>query len=280
VLLGLFILFSRPLFAEKRKKAEVVPEIPEEPVDVTYQPVEEETEVEAVEEEALSGAIEEEDASAGEAVPPLPEETNFTGLHFESVGKVFLEQGDHCEFRIEGDPDLKKDVRTEVAEGFLTIIYEPEGAVWDGLRLLHGEPNLQYYITMKDIERIAMAGAGDMAVEDLQGVDLAISHDGLGKMSIKGLSYQILDINLSGLGLLSIEGEVQSQNVDLGGAGSYEAQDLKSQRANVSLSGAGSAKIWVEGELNADLSGAGSIKYKGAPQIEKSVTGLGSIKPL
>lgn len=280
VLLGLFILFSRPLFAERRKKAEVVPEVPEEPVDVTYQPVEEETEGEVVAGEIVPAAVEEEGVSAGDVAAPLPEETSFTGLHFESVGKVFLAQGDHCEFHIEGDPELKKDVRAEVAEGFLTIIYEPEGALWDGLKKLHGEADLQYYITMKDVEQIALAGAGDMAVEELQGTDLAISHDGLGKMSIKELSYQTLDVDLSGLGLLSIKGEVQSQNVDLDGAGSYEAQDLKSQQANVSLSGAGTAKIWVEGELNATLSGAGSIKYKGDPQIEQSVTGLGSIKPL
>jgi hypothetical protein len=68
--------------------------------------------------------------------------------------------------------------------------------------------------------------------------------------------------------------------VDLGGAGSYIADQLKSQAANVSLSGAGSARVWAEVELNAHVTGAGSIKYKGNPHITQSSTDLGNIKPL
>jgi hypothetical protein len=107
-----------------------------------------------------------------------------------------------------------------------------------------------------------------------------ILHSGEGRLILNEIMYQDLNISLEGLGEILLEGEVQSQDVDLSGLGTFKAEDLRSREANVTVSGAGTARIWAEEELNATLTGAGSILYKGQPVVKKSITGLGTIIPL
>jgi hypothetical protein len=85
---------------------------------------------------------------------------------------------------------------------------------------------------------------------------------------------------LGGLGEIQLSGKVTRQNVDLTGAGGYQAEDLQSEDVEVMLSGAGEAVVWAEKTLKATVTGAGSIKYKGSPEVEQENSGIGEIKPL
>lgn len=266
VLFGLFILFSRMLFGRRKKLME-------------------EPDHEQVEDETLDGSAEEVlqegEAKAGiVSSQPLPEGAAFSSLSFKSLGKVELIQGDNCSLRIEADEDTLQEIKTEISEGFLSIVYEPEMSDWMKLRSLGKKHPPKYFLTMREVKQLDFSGAGNLTVEKLKGETLKISHAGLGQLDIKGLGYQSLDANLSGFGKIVLAGEVQAQTITLGGAGSYQADQLKSQEANVSLTGAGSADVWVEDQLIGRVSGAGSIRYKGAPTIEELVTGLGSIKAI
>jgi len=263
VLLGLFVVFSRPLFARVSKS--VAPDegqADETVVDADFE------------------AVDEMPEPAGEAVEPILEGENFSGLHFQSVGEVFLVQGDTCSIKMEGSEALLQKVQTEIKDDLLVITFSSDIKDWSSLHWITQEHRIQYFITVKTLTQVNLAGAASIQAEKLTGDKLAIDHSGAGEMVLKGLRYDELDVHVGGLGEIRLEGEARSQLVNLSGAGSYKAEDLKSQEANVSLSGAGSARVWVEGELNASLSGAGSIKYKGNPQVEKINTGLGSIKPL
>jgi hypothetical protein len=266
VLFGLFILLSRLLFS-RGKMAIEEPEAAQAAGDVL---------------DASAEAVPQEDEAIAKIVSsqPLPEDATFSGLYFKSLGKVELTQGDRCSLRIETDEDTLKEIRTEISEGLLSIIYEPEMSDWMKLRSLGEKRPPKYFLTMKEVKSLDLAGAGNLAAEEITGENLKITDGGLGKLHIKGLRYQTLETDLSGLGKIVLDGEVQTQTVTLGGAGSYQADQLKSQEANVRLTGAGSATVWVEAQLIGRVSGAGSIRYKGSPTVEESVTGLGSIKPL
>lgn len=86
-----------------------------------------------------------------------------------------------------------------------------------------------------------------------------------------------MTVNLSGLGSANLGGEVNQQVVNLSGAGSYYADDLRSQTAAVNISGVGGAEVWAIETLNAETSGAGNIEYKGNPQVTQQIGGLGRI---
>jgi len=261
-LLGLFVLFSRPLFAKRREKAAADAEGVEVPVDVE------------------SREMGTEPGPSVETVRRLPDEAVFTGLKFKSVGEVFLTQGDVCDLKIEGNQELLADIQSEVEGDTLLIKYKLDVKDWMKFKHFDEEQKLRYYITMKNIDHLDLGGAGTLEVDGLKGENLDIVHSGFGKMILKGLQYESIDVNLSGLGEIIVNGEVQKQDVRLGGAGSYNAESLKSQDAAVTLTGAGSANVWVESALDAKVTGAGSIRYKGDPQVDQSKTGLGSIEPL
>jgi len=262
VLLGLFVVFSRPIFTPASKSVASEGKSEPEAVDVKFEDVED-------------------IPAPGEgASQPLAEGAEFSSLYFQSVGEVFLVQGDSCDLKMEGSEDLLNKVKAEVRDGELSITYKSDVTDWTDFQWISWEQRIRYFVTIKDVNHIDLAGAGSVRADKLEGESLTLTHSGAGKINLQGLNFQTLDVDLGGLGKIQLEGSVLTQKVDLSGAGSYEAEDLESQEAQVSISGAGSARVWVEGDLKANVSGAGSIKYKGNPSVEQSNTGMGSIKPL
>lgn len=265
IMLGLFVVFSRPLFVH-RKSAEAVVAPVENVLEVSFKDVP--TDVTDV-------------PTQGEEQPKnFIEGAEFTRLTFKSVGDVFLSQGDVCDLRIEGDPELIKKVVTRVEDGVLTITYAVDIVDWTGLGWISAENRLRYTITFKELDQLSLGGAGVIRADGLTGNKLKLHHSGLGLLNITGLNLPELGVTLGGLGEIRLAGEVQTQVVALSGGGSYQAVDLRSQEADVTLTGAGTAKVWVDSNLKASVSGAGSILYRGEPQVNQSVSGLGSVKPL
>ncbi|MCB2210465.1 DUF2807 domain-containing protein [bacterium] len=263
ILLGLFIVFSRSLFKRAKPDFEAAD---------TGSPETLEGDFETVEEPASEPSV--------SAVGSLPEGATFTSLRFKSFGKVFLAQGDACDLKIEGSEEQLERVKVDVEGDTLVIRFTTEGADWIGSSWMKGEGAVRYYVTAPEIEGIDLAGAGDLRADTLKGERLTLKHGGAGKLELVEIDYQSLDASLSGLGEIRVAGVVQSQKVDLSGAGSYEAVNLQSQDAEVVLSGAGAAQVWAEATLNAILTGAGSIKYKGNPTLTQSKSGIGEIKAI
>jgi hypothetical protein len=265
VLLGLFVVFSRPLFAH-RKSAETIETGLEDVLEVPFKDL------------PTDGSA---DPTQKEEQPKnFVEGAEFTGLIFKSVGEVFLSQGESCGLRIEGDPELIKKVDANVADGVLKITYALDVVDWTGLGWINAENRLRYTIMVKDLEQLTLGGAGVIRAAGLTGDKLKLHHSGLGLLHITELNVRELAVNLGGLGEVRLAGEVQSQVVALSGGGNYQAVGLRSQEADVTLTGAGSAKVWVETKLKGSVSGAGNILYQGEPQVEQSVSGLGGVKPL
>ncbi|MDT8382285.1 MAG: head GIN domain-containing protein [Brevefilum sp.] len=271
VLLGLFVVFSRFIFADRRKKPVMEEKVPE--------PAEK-----VVEEAPVDQAQTEESAEAPE-IPVEPVltaefEQEFSKIDFKGAGEVNILHGDSCALDIQGDQELVEKVKTEISDGMLTITFKTDENVWRGLNEVGEESRLRYDIKVKSLEALKLDGAGSIHSDALTGESLKIQHDGLGKVVLTNLAYENLDVDLGGLGEIEVEGEVQKQSVHIGGAGAYKAALLKSQEAEVVVNGAGMVKVWVETNLVASLTGAGSIKYKGAPVLEESKTGLGTIAPI
>jgi hypothetical protein len=271
VLLGLFVVFSRFIFADRRKKPVIEEKVPE--------PAEELVEEMPVDQAQAEESAEEPEIPV-ESVTPIELEQEFSKIDFKGAGEVIILQGETCALDIQGDQELVEKVKTEISDGMLTITFQADEIVWRGLKGIVEESRLRYDIKVKTLEALKLDGAGSIHSDTLTGESLKIQHDGLGKIVLTNLAYEGLDVDLGGLGEIEVDGEVQKQSVHIGGAGAYKAALLKSQDAEVAVNGAGMAKVWVETKLIASLTGAGSIKYKGAPVLEESKTGLGTIAPI
>jgi hypothetical protein len=273
VLLGLFVVLSRLIFSTKPKKT-ITDKRPLEPKKEVAKEVEAESPLPAADQPLRTDELKK------ETMISLDEGVEFTQMIFDAAGDVFIDQGSICTLRAEGDQDLIDQVKTEVEEDTLSIIFETEEQGLKKLKWIGEESKIKYFITLKSLGDLTLSGAGNVHADTLSGESLRILHSGEGRLILKGLNYQELQVSMEGLGEIFLEGEVQSQDVDLSGLGTIKAEDLRSRESNVTVSGAGTARVWAEEELNATLTGAGSILYKGQPEIEKSIRGLGHIKPL
>jgi hypothetical protein len=221
----------------------------------------------------------------------------FNRVSHRGLGNLHLAQGEAEDLRIEGSEELKAHVRTEVKDGTLEIRFEHDWLDWLS-RGIKGGWKLDYYLTMRDINGIALrgagnldcakiettdlelsqAGAGNVAISSLSATELKIKHSGAGNLAVKSLAVKNLSVEHSGVGNIELSGRATRQDVHLSGAGNYSASRLESQDVVVKQSGLGNASVWAAATLEASLSGAGNIEYRGAPALSQKVSGLGSIK--
>jgi hypothetical protein len=213
------------------------------------------------------------------------------------IGNLHLLQGETEELRIEGTPELTARVRTEVKDGTLEIRFEHDW--WDWLSwAFMGQWKLDIYLTMHDINGIALSGAGNLdcpkiettdlefsqsgagnsAISSLSAAELKVKHSGAGNLTIKALTVENLLVDHSGVGNINLSGQAARQDVHLSGAGNYSARDLESQDAAIKQSGVGNAHVWAVTTLDASLSGAGNIDYRGFPTVTQKVSGVGHIR--
>jgi hypothetical protein len=242
-------------------------------------------------------------AGGSEAVPQEgnPMTINLTGpfnrVSNRGLGNLHLVQGETEELRIEGRQELKERVRSEVKDGTLEIRFESDW--WDWLSWAFMGPwKLDIYLTMHDINGIALRGAGNLdcpkietteleftqsgagnsVIDNLSATELKVKHSGAGNLAIKSLVVENLSVEHSGAGNINLSGQAARQDVHLSGAGNYSAAGLESQDVVLKQSGVGNAHVWAVTTLDASLSGAGNIDYRGAPAVTQKVSGVGHIR--
>lgn len=202
--------------------------------------------------------------------------SGYTAIDFSTLGKINIVQGDKESLNISGPDNLLPEISTTVSNGTLIIKNKENFTVAS----LSSESTLTFTIVVKDLNSLTVSGLGDVQVEALSTPSMDLTMSGAGKIQMNQLATDNLVIILSGLGGLDISGSAAQTTIDLSGAGSITAPDLKIQTANISLSGLGSATLWVTNQLTGTISGAGSISYYGSPQTNTNSTGIGKFNPL
>jgi biopolymer transport protein ExbD len=194
----------------------------------------------------------------------------FSEIALAGIGNLYIVQGDENKVIIEAEDNILPKLTTNIQGDKLTI------GVERGMNILPTQ-EINYYITMVEINDIQMLGAGNVKVTDLETDKLSMKLTGFGSMDIKNLSANTLDVMISGAGDVNIAGEVNRQKINITGAGNYNAEDLLSQTATVTVSGLGNSNLWVEEDLSVVISGGGNINYYGNPKTNRTITGLGKL---
>ncbi len=202
--------------------------------------------------------------------------SGFTSIDFSTFGKVNIVQGNVESLNISGPDNLLPEISTGVSNGTLTIKNKENFTVTS----LNSKDVLTFTIVAKDLSAITVSGLGDVQVEAFNSPSMDLTMSGAGNVVMNQLTSGNLVVNLSGLGGLNLSGSATQATIDLSGAGSVNAPDLKIQSANIILSGLGNATLWVTGRLTGNISGAGSVSYYGSPQASTQASGLGQFKSL
>jgi hypothetical protein len=85
-----------------------------------------------------------------------------------------------------------------------------------------------------------------------------------------------LSIDASGASKVSVKGEVSRLTIDVSGAAKIDAEDLRTQKAKVEASGASIVGVNVTGDLDAETSGASKVVYAGSPTNVRKRSSHGS----
>lgn len=174
---------------------------------------------------------------------------NFKEIEVGGAFEVFIKVGENTSLEIEGDDNLLQYIRTRVKGDRLEI---------DTRKNIRPKKDLVIRITTPELEKIISSGASTV--------------------SVSNINSEVFKIILSGASSINLDGSTDKFRVEMSGAGSLDAYNLKAKDVDISISGACSADVYASEYLDAEVSGVGSIEYAGNPsKVNTNVSGVGSI---
>lgn len=177
-------------------------------------------------------------------------------INFEGIGNLVIEQGSQSTLEIEAEDNILPRIVTSVHGDQLDIGFDTDR--WENI--IRPTRPITYYLTVENLSELSLSGLGNVKLEGIEG--------------------DRLKIRLNGAGTIDASGAITQQDINVSGAGSYDAGDLESDQVSVNLSGAGNATVWVNDLLDISISGLGNVRYYGDPEVQQSITGLGNIQAL
>lgn len=239
--------------------------------------------------------------------------SDFTRVTLAGIGHLHVEQGDQESLRIEAEDNLLPYLETEVHNGELQIGSRPGVA-------LHPTQPLDFYVTVKTVEALTLAGSGEVTAPALHTDDLAVTLSGSGQMTVTDLQAKgtltaeisgsgalvitgqaqaqeiilsgsgkytgqveemdALTVQLTGSGAIQLAGTTQHQQVTISGSGPYQAAKLTSDDADVTIIGSGDATLQARERLAVLIGGSGEVRYLGEPTVEQKITGSGRVEKI
>lgn len=233
-------------------------------------------------------------SGSGEIASETREVSDFSGVVLAGWGNLHIEVGERESIRIEAEENLLEYIETEVRDGRLEIRHRRR-------TVLRPTEPINYYLTVKQLDTVAVtgagkvdapllvasrfslriSGAGSIGIAGLEAERVDLDITGVGDIDVGTLEADQLDVDISGAGNLGIAGgSVRTQEIGVSGGGNYNAKGLQSVEAEVRLSGLGYAVVRVSDRLTVSISGAGSVQYVGNPSVDKNISGVGKVQQI
>jgi len=210
----------------------------------------------------------------GDLVEESRQVEGFNKIEINGMGEIIVELGTEESLTVEAEENLVQYLETYVRGSSLVIEIE------DGITIVPTK-SLTFYVTVVSLEGLAISGAGNVQLPELEADRFSIDLSGAGNIEIDSLNADSFDVSMSGVGNLNVfDGKVSSQDVMISGAGKYSARNLESDDAAITISGLGSATLRAENYLNVTISGGGDVSYYGNPDVDSDISGLGDLDRL
>jgi hypothetical protein len=199
---------------------------------------------------------------------------HFSGVALALPGHVEVRSGAAAEgLSIETDDNLLPLIETVVEDGTLKI----RGKKNTNLRTR----NLKIVVQARELDRLAVAGSGDIDADAVRGKRVRLDIGGSGSIKVGKAEGESLSVNLGGSGDLKVEeGSAPTLSVSIGGSGDVDLARVRTDSASVTVAGSGDATLWVRNKLSLTVAGSGDVNYYGDPQVSKSVVGSGDARRL
>ncbi|BBB67138.1 hypothetical protein UNDYM_2885 [Undibacterium sp. YM2] len=176
----------------------------------------------------------------------------FKSIKTRSAFSLVVEVGKSQSVQVKGNERFVNNVITEVIGDELVISYKEKNSI-------KVSDNSQVIISIPELSRFKMEGAGKTVLNNLSGPHFALYYEGAG--------------------MLVANGKVKSFILRAEGVGLVETKDLIAEQVDAHIEGIGSVSVNARDSLNASVQGIGSLTYYGRPRnVSKSVEGIGSVR--
>lgn len=193
---------------------------------------------------------------------------DFTGIKLHLSADVFIQQGPDQEVWVESYSNLIDELELDVQDGVWHIETD---------RCIDGDDRFDIYITLPEIDYVALSGSGRIKGDDTLIGDLLIMRvSGSGDIDLD-LVMEDVDCKISGSGEIYLEGVCEDLDFDVSGSGELSAFALQTEKADVKISGSGDAELYVSDVLDVRISGSGDMRYKGNPVLNVNISGSGEV---
>jgi len=195
--------------------------------------------------------------------------SNINSVIMGGSGELIVLQGDAEKLIVTADDNILPYINTDVKDGVLSLqldsnplspIYEPSQPI-------------KFELTIKSISALDVSGSGDVSAPSLSIDNLSLTSNGSGSIQLEHLIADNLIFTSNGSGITAINGQVQTQQIGMNGAGTYDAGGLKSRRVEAEVNGSNQIVIWVSENLNVAGNGNSTINYYGTPKVATSING-------
>ncbi len=212
---------------------------------------------------------------SGHVVSETRNVSGFHGVELSSSGDVIVTQGDTEGLVIEAEDNILPLLETTVdAKGVLRLGFkEHSGSV-------SFKKPLIFKLSVKTLDKVVLAGSGDLRAASLTTDKLSIELPGSGDVTIGHLKTDTLKADVTGSGDLTLAGEARAQKIVFAGSGDYEATDLQTDDTTLEINGSAESKVWTNKSLVVEINGSGEVAYRGTPKLKKSINGSGEVHPL
>jgi len=225
----------------------------------------------------------------GEIVSQQYDYTDFDEIELEGCFDVVVNQGDAYVVEVVGHENIID---------FMDISKSGDKLKLDLQRGNFQDFDLTVYVTLPNVEKIDLSGAGTITLEGFVADDtIELSVSGSGEIRstdvvvAEKLTFDIsgsgavdfdadckrLETEISGSGDVSLRGYADRQDIEISGSGAFDCFDLISLDTDVTISGAGDCSVNVSESLDVTISGLGNVEYIGSPAISTSISGLGRV---
>ena len=217
----------------------------------------------------------------------------FDQVELDTIGDVYIEQGDSESLTVETDDNILPLLDVKVKDGKL-ILRAQDGADFAPSN------TITFRVTVRELSAVTANASGDFFVEPITGKSLAahvnasgdvnlegvevgqfsVTSAGSGDVTVDSLEADDVKVELSASGSAALTGETPSLNAEVNGSGSLHADDLQASDAVIALRASGNATVWAVDSLDITLSGSGDLSYYGSPKLTMNATGSGDISEL
>lgn len=180
------------------------------------------------------------------------EATGFTGVTLQGKMNVVIEQGRETQVIARGSDQALADLEVDVEKSVLRLKQKR------GARTGEGEDRVTISIRMPTLESFALAGTGNVSLNQIRAATL--------------------ELKIAGAGDIKATGGCHTLNISLAGSGDVDAKDFKCETVSVKIAGSGDVSAYASKDFSARIAGSGDIDVYGNPENRsRSVFGSGEI---